>query len=337
MKILHAPINIAGQPTEISRAQRRLGYISDVLVLNTDSFGYEADINLKLKQEKSRLKRAWKLLANFFYCLRTYDVFHFHGMRTLLPQSIDLPILRLFGKKTIMQYWGSDIIQFDIAQYRMLYKKEDFEKVFHQQDDEKKRTQIAKMEKMVDVTIVGDPELLPFSPKSKVVPKALNLDKFEFVGVNKENHRLKIVHAPSNRGVKGTDKIIEVIDNLKKSGLDFEFILVEGKSNLEAMEIYKSADLIIDDIMQGPYGILCMEAMALGKPVMCRIDDSLIQNYPGLPVINVNPDNLGQKIKEVMASSSLREKLSHEGREYMEANHDIMKSAQKFLDLYKTL
>lgn len=337
MRILQAPINVAGQPSDISKAQRRLGYKSDVMIFKNDFSGRICDIDLKLDSEKSYLKRIAKILANFNYCVKNYDIFHFHYAKSLLPYNLDLPILKLLDKKILMQYWGSDVIQFDIAQKRMRYKKEDYEKVFHKQDDAKKRAQIAKMEKMVDVTVVGDPELLPFSPKSVVVAKALNLDEFEFIGVNKENHRLKIVHAPSNRGVKGTDKIIKIIEKLKNDGLDFEFILVENMTNSQAKEVYKSADLIIDDIMQGPYGILCMEAMALGKPVMCRIDDSLIHAYPGLPIINVNSDNLYQEIKKVLENLDLRIKLAKEGRKYMEANHDIMKTAQKFIDLYKSL
>lgn len=337
MKILHSPINIAGQLTAISRAQRKLGYVSDVMVFNQNDFEYECDINLKTCQERWKIIRAYKILANFLKCLVKYDVFHFHYGRTLLPYKLDLPILRLFGKKIVMQYWGTDVIQFDIAAKRTLFNQEQMSEIFHEQNDDQKRKEIAKMEKMVDVTVVGDKELTYYSPKSKSILKAIDLEKIPFIGLDLKSHTFKIVHAPSNRGVKGTDQIIKTIENLKKEGLKLDFTLVEGKSNEGAMQIYQNADLIIDDILQGPYGILCMEAMALGKPVMCHIGPLLVPNYPGLPIINVNPDNLGQKIKEVMASSSLREKLSHEGREYMEANHDIMKTAQKFIDLYKSL
>ena len=337
MRILQAPINVAGQPLAISRAERLLGHKSDVMIFKNDFSKRESDINLKMDEEKSRLKRTVKFFTNFCYCLANYDIFHFHYGQSLLPYNWDLPILRLLGKKTLMQYWGTDIIQFDIAVKRTEYSPEEIQEVFHKQDDNLKRQKIAQMEKKVDLTIIGDYALQIFSPKSKIVPIALDLNQFKFVGVEEGPHKLKVVHAPSNRLVKGTDHIIKILDQLQKDGLDFELILVEGKSNAEAMEIYKSADLIIDDIMQGPYGILCMEALALGKPVMCHIDQSLVAHYPGLPIINVSPHNLAQQVKKVLEDTKMRVDLSYEGRKYMEANHDIMKTAEKFIDLYRSL
>lgn len=337
MKILHAPSNVAGQLTVISRAQRRLGYVSDVMIFNQNDFKYACDINLNTSKKKSVLIHGCKILINFVKCLIKYDVFHFHCGSTLLPYNVDLPILRFFGKKTIMQYWGSDVIQFDIASQRTLFKKNKLPEIFFKQDDNKKRRDILRLEKMVDVTVVGDKELTYYSPKSKLILKAMDLAKIPYVGIDLKPHVFKIVHAPSNRGVKGTDKIIEVVETLKKKNFDFEFVLVEGKTNDEAKEIYKSADLIIDDIMQGPYGILCMEAMAMGKPVMCHIGSLLVPNYPGIPIINVNPDNLSQKIQEQMSDSNLRDKLSKKGRTYMEKHHDIDKIAQEFINLYETL
>lgn len=337
MRILQAPINVAGQPLVLSRAQRQLGYKSDLMIFKNDFSKRESDINLKIDEEKSSFKRIFKFLGNFCYCLVNYDIFHFHYGKSLLPYNWDLPILRLFGKKIVMQYWGTDIIQFDIAVTRSEYSKEEIQEVFHRQDDDKKRVQIAQMEKKVDVTVVSDYALSIYSPKSKIIPIALDLQKIEFVGVKTEPHRLKIVHAPSNRLVKGTDHIVKILEKLQSDGVGFELIMVENKSNTEAMEIYKNADLIIDDIMQGPYGILCMEALALGKPVMCHIDKALASHYSGLPIINVNPRNLYQEVKKILEDVDLRVKLSHEGREYMEVNHDIMKTAQRFIELYKSL
>ena len=37
------------------------------------------------------------------------DVFHFYFGLTLVPQSLQFPILRLFGKRSVMHYLGSDI------------------------------------------------------------------------------------------------------------------------------------------------------------------------------------------------------------------------------------
>jgi hypothetical protein len=48
----------------------------------------------------------WRALARL---LPHTDVFHFVFGLTLVPQTLQFPLLRLFGKKSVMQYLGSDI------------------------------------------------------------------------------------------------------------------------------------------------------------------------------------------------------------------------------------
>jgi len=335
MKILHAPVNIAGQLTEISRAQRLLGYQSNVLVFDQEYLNYEADINLNLKKTDSVFNRVYRIVRNFIECLLTYDVFHFHGGRSLLPYGWDLPIYRLFGKKVFMQYWGSDCFQYDIAHQYALFTEKEMAAIFHPQKDENVRSRIKVVQSLVNATIVGDPALSPFVPKSKIVLKGVNLEKLKFVGLKPKISHLNLVHAPSRKEVKGTDIILKTIERLRQEGYKFNFKLIEKQSNEKALEFYRKSDVIIDDVLQGPYGILCMEAMALGKPVLCRIDPKLKKFYHNLPVVDSNPDNLYQNLRKILGNKKLREKLSRQGRIYMETNHDILKSAKKFIKLYK--
>ena len=44
----------------------------------------------------------------------------------------------------------------------------------------------------------------------------------------------------------------------------------------------------------GIYGVFSIESMALGRPVICSLTDSLYENYD-LPIISINPANLADK------------------------------------------
>lgn len=201
MKILHAPENIAGQVSIISRAQRALGVKSDVLVFNQNIFNYECDVNLNL-YNKPRIVKEVLLVLNFVRCLFKYNLFHFHFSNSLLPYNWDLPILKLFGKKIIMHYWGSDVIQGDIAiNYYLFHMAEDLKKIYS--NDDKKREKISKINEYVDVSIVGDYSLSPFSPDSIVIRQAIDLTKLPFVGCETKRKIVKIVHAASDRKKKG--------------------------------------------------------------------------------------------------------------------------------------
>ncbi len=63
-----------------------------------------------------------------------------------------------------------------------------------------------------------------------------------------------VVHAPSNRGVKGTEVIVQIVERLKDDGMDFNFSLVEGMPNNEARKVYEQADLLVDQLYAGWYG-----------------------------------------------------------------------------------
>ena len=163
MKILHAPENIAGQPIIISRALREHGLKSDLLVFNKSPFDYEYDFCLNLKK-KSMFGRIFKILINFLKCTIKYDIFHFHFGRSLLPDNLDLPILKFFNKIIIMHYWGNDVRQLDISIKYSLLTLEKFKNLKPYRNDEQKRKKIKRMNKYLNGSIVGDYSLLPFSP-----------------------------------------------------------------------------------------------------------------------------------------------------------------------------
>jgi len=336
LRVLHAPANIAGQATTISRAQRELGIKSDVLVFNQNVFAFDVDIDLKIDSRPwgtRILSKKW----NFLTCVRKYDVFHFHYGRSLLPLNLDLGLLRMMGKKTVMQYWGSDVMQTDLAKKYTLLDEEMLRKLIPGIDDEKQRKKIAKINKKVGASIVGDYSLVPFSPDSKVVRQALDISKFPYVGVEPKEEGINIVHAPTKRAIKGTDLILPAIERLRKEGFKINTVLVENMPHDKAIEVFKTADIVVDDILQGPYGLLAMECMALGKPILGRIDRHFAGMYKDLPIVNTDPDSIYENLKALATDPAMRAELGKKGRAYVEANHDAKMIAQQLIDIYKSL
>jgi len=340
LKILHGPENVAGQATAISRSQRKLGYKSDVLIFQQSHYKYECDFNLNLAKYPNFLHPIIKLLYFPFFFV-SYDTFHFHYGHTLLPKFIDLYIIRYigraFGKRALMEYWGSDILQFELAKRYTLISETTLRSVYPFLDDSQQQKKIELISKLVDRTLVGDYSLLPFSPGSVVVRQAIDYSEIPFVGVDMGKRTINIVHAPTKRGIKGTDIIVREVERLRKEGFPIELVLVENVPHADAMEIYKGADIVVDDVLQGPYGIFAMECMALGKPVLARIDEKLMSHYQGLPILNTPPDKLHDNILMLVRDPSMRDELGRKGRRYIEENHDGMKIAQQLIQIYKSL
>jgi glycosyltransferase involved in cell wall biosynthesis len=340
MRILHAPKNIAGQATIISRGQRRLGVQSDVAVFDQNRMNFECDYVYNLSKFPGFLRPLVKLAFFPFFFIK-YDVFHFHYGTTLLPKNFDLAIFtsigKALGKRTVMEYWGSDIIQSDVAKHYTLFDERTFAEVFPNLDNEKRRKTIARTNRLVGAHIVGDYSLKPFSPDSLVIRQVLDCKELPFIGCEQKGDEINIVHAPTNRNIKGTDKILKEIEALRKQGHQIKVTLVENLPHQQAIEMYKGADIVIDDVLQGPYGIFAMECMALGKPVLCRIDEKLVSCYKDLPIVNTPPEKIQDNLMMLMASPDLRKELGRRGREYVEKNHDADVIARQLLTVYDNI
>lgn len=337
MKVLHAPENIAGQASILAKAQRELGVEADVLVFNQNKFNYESTINLSLSG-KTKINRYFLLISNFIRCLFKYDMFHFHFGASLLPGNLDLPILKFFGKKMVMHYYGSDIRQSDIAINYVYFKTlAELQKIYPEKMDKYKLNKIKKIEKYANLTIVDDYPLLLYSPKSIVISQAIDLTKFHFIGCDNKNKKIKIVHAPSHREIKGTKYVSAAIERLKEEKYDIDFCLIENKTNDEVLEICKNADIIVDQLLLESHGVFLIENMALGKPVLCRIDEKLIKYYQDIPILRTDPDNIYENLKLLIEKPDLRKELGEKGRKYVEERHDSKKIAKQLLELYKSI
>lgn len=332
---MHAPLDTAGQASTICRAQRALGYQSDILVFNEPKFKYEHDYCLNLK----KYHLIWRDLIRFkafIALILKFDIFHFHGGLSFLRYNLDIPFLRLCGKKVVMQYWGSDVIQTDLATRYSNWTKMDLARIYPKVNNKAKRRQIARISRWVNKTIVGDFSLLPYSPESTVIRQAIDLENLPYTG-SKNHQTVTIVHAPSNRNVKGTKYILAAIKKLKKEKYPIRFILLEKQPHQQAVEIYKQADIVVDAILQGSYGILSLECMALGKPVLCFIHPTSIKYYKNLPIVNTDSISVYSNLVKLIKDPQLRKQLGVSGRKYVQENHNAIKIAKQFIKLYEKI
>jgi hypothetical protein len=175
-----------------------------------------------------------------------------------------------------------------------------------------------------------NPDLLYFLPEtiSSFLPYSIaSWHEIQNVPYN-INRKIKVVHSPSNRSAKGSKYIIQALENLKKR-YSLEIVLVEKVPNREALEIYKQADLVVDQVLAGWYGALAVEAMKMGRPVAVFIREDDLKFIPEKmamdlrsAVINLNPLNIERVIEEHFQSPQLLYQKSEAGLEYVHRWHD---------------
>lgn len=334
LRILHAPINIANQVNIIAKAQRELGYSSFSCSFSNNWFNYKSDQCLDLEKLNNKYHRIFRMSQFFLNSILKYNVFHFYFGNTLLPRYYDLPILKRMNKKMVMQYLGSDIRQKSIAE-----RKNKFLQV-KVKDEKEIRHRISTVAKYIKTAIV-DYELQEYIQgyfeKIVIIRAALNIQDYRPAIPSLYKKIPLIVHAPSDKRIKGTEYVLQAIDKLKEE-YDFKFKLVRGLNHEEAKNIYEKADIIVDQLLGGSHGVFSIEAMALGKPVICYIREDLKDKYPkDLPIISANPDTIYNVLKVLIEDAKLRHELGEKGRVYVEKYHDARKIAEKLIKVYESL
>ena len=150
--------------------------------------------------------------------------------------------------------------------------------------------------------------------------------------------RMRVVHSPTHLAAKGTEHVRRAMSELIARGAPIDYIEVQNRSHLQALEIYRGADLVIDQLCSGGYGVSSAEAISLAKPVVCSMIPEIEATYiPELPIINANPDTIERVLAEWVDRPRERHELGLAYRAYAERIHDHRAVARRMLDAYETL
>ena len=333
VKILHGTMEIANQMHALTGGLQKNGYQARYVNYYSSYLGYQGDINIfqdcKTQQEvNGRINKFAK------QALTEYDIFHFHFGTSLTLNNSDLPLLKSHGKKVLMNYWGSDVRRLSVAQKYNPYA------MVKSTNESKIIQDMKKIAKYITHCVVGDQELnlyvKDYFPNVHILPVAIDIASY-CPQTTKANPKPLFVHAPTSPEVKGTKHILRAIEILQQE-YDFDFQLIQGMSHEQAKQAYQQADLIIDQILIGSHGVLAVEAMAMGKPVVCWISEYMRDKYfDDLPIIIANPDTITDVLRHILCNMDMLSELGKRGRRYVEKNHDADDIAERLISIYQKL
>jgi glycosyltransferase involved in cell wall biosynthesis len=121
-----------------------------------------------------------------------------------------------------------------------------------------------------------------------------------------------------------------------------ELDLVEGVPHTEARERYRRADVVVDQLNAGWYGLFAIEAMALGKPVVSFLhDDARLRTREAfgldVPIVQATKETLTDALRPLVDAPAERRRLGTAGRAYVERVHDVDVLADRLLEIYARL
>jgi hypothetical protein len=142
---------------------------------------------------------------------------------------------------------------------------------------------------------------------------------------------LRIVHAPNHRHIKGTQALIDAVRDLRSEGVAIELELIEKRPNAEVLAAIERAHVIADQLVVGWYAMFAIEAMAMGKPVICYIRPDLEEFYrmaglleqDEMPFLKANVVTIKSLLRDVAEKPQDLQTLGRRSREYVVRHHSL--------------
>jgi len=326
-----------------------------VLVALQNVLNYNADINLNIQNINSDVLKLLKLITAFYTFRSKFDVFHFNFGSSLIHSvryNLNLIDLPYYPKKSKLfaTYNGCD------ARQKFPSMKRTVISPCHNQDcyygqcnsgkrDIKRRRAINKMARYVNHIWALNPDLLYYLPanKSSFLPYSLSLKEIRYTP-SKFDKKLKILHAPTNRSAKGSEIILSALAKIKaKYKNQIEVIIVENVPHKQALQLYHTADLVIDQILIGWYGGFAVEMMAMGKPVIARIAKEDLHFIPPQmaadvqeAIINADPENIYDVLERCVEDKQFLMEKVQIAQEYVRKWHDPLYVARLTKEKYES-
>jgi len=256
----------------------------------------------------------------------------------------DLRLWHLLGKRVAMTFYGDDIRPVGLSLERNPFTHLALPALRGAADrDAPKRRLVAALARRGVRLFATNPDLLAALPPGAIFLPYGHVDPARHAPRPPgEGRKLRLLHMPTNRAVKGTDLFIAAVDRLRKAGAAVELTLVEGRSNAEALAILAEHDVLLDQLHVGWFGGVAVEAMAMGKPVIAHLnpaDEALVPEAyrAALPVIRADPANVDAVLAGLLATprTALREQ-GLRARHFVEAWHDPASVARQVLAAYLT-
>ncbi|MDB5197684.1 MAG: hypothetical protein JWP88_2055 [Flaviaesturariibacter sp.] len=283
-----------------------------------------------------------KGLARLGKYLAWCDIIHVFYDTSVTVGRKELALIKRFSRKKFISFLGSDIRNPEISLRLNPY----FPAAFHDPGYEYKHESTEASQKIqADFSAAGfkaihwgtdlynDPK---FFPEHYNIPlAAVN----HYGKQNKEQSRdnVLIVHSPSAPVAKGTTHVLKAIEELQHRNItNFRFQLLKDITNDEYQKYLADADILIDQMIWGGYGIASVQALALGKVVISYLLPQRLEIIYGkeCPVVDANIDNLADVLEGLIGNYERRAEISRKGIAYYYKVHSPVSVAKRHLDVY---
>lgn len=325
MRVLHAPMQIAGFGSLMARELRALGFEAESWSPAPDYLGWAPDRVIDLGSARGAASAAVAACR----WLGPDDVLHLSFGRGFLPNLSDIGILANHCR-TFVSFFGSDARLESLAREQCPTAK----------------TKAAESWVDAQLRALAVHPVVPIAHEHRL---AVGLRRYFRtvlvcpVGIDLSLHpttppparaRVRVAHAPTWPEGKGTQYVVDAVRSLFDAGLPIELDLIQNVSHEQCRARMADADIVVDQLLDGSPGAVTYEALHTGRAVVVNTCAAYLDTLPGgpPPVHHATPDTVRDVLGGLVLDASLRG--AHGGPEWVRAHHDHRVQARVLAKLY---
>ncbi|MEI5585053.1 MULTISPECIES: glycosyltransferase family protein [unclassified Agromyces] len=147
------------------------------------------------------------------------------------------------------------------------------------------------------------------------------------------DERPLVVHIPSRAGLKGSAAIEPALRRLDAEGV-VRYERHEGVAADAMPDLYRRADVVLEQFAIGSYGVAACEALAAGRIVVGHVRDEVrdhVRREGGageLPIVQSRASELERVLRDLVADRARARSIAAEGPRFVRAVHDGRRSAE---------
>ncbi len=225
-----------------------------------------------------------------------------------------------------------------------------------------KRAERVCWKKATRLIAVSEIEASLMGRKVDVIPNGVDVDKFKMKKIIKDKENKKVLFIGDFKWIQNKDSIVYIIKNIWpkvvknnpnavlwvvgkkipesiKSLKDGSIVFDENASN-ETEKIFQEADILLSPIrVGGGTNFKILESMSCGTPVVTTKlgNEGINATENEEIIISDKPEEFSNKTSLLLTDDYLYEKISRNGRKFIEKNFDWKNISEKLDRVYESL
>ena len=331
VRLLIGPANFAGQGYQWARAvERHMPDISaQAFAFLNGRFDFPVDYAVS---RSTYANLAWQKDQKR-HVIRSYTHVLIEAERPLFgtlygPEcSSELPVLRKAGLAVALLAHGSDvrIPSHHVERYQWSpFRESDWEIIPTLEYNATRNA--ALLRGYEGHVLLSTPDLLDDIPNGVWCPVVVDPDVWATSEAPMSGERPVVVHAPSNSRMKGSELVDPIVQRLADAGL-VSYRRITNVTPDRMPEVYRSADVVLDQFRLGSYGVAACEGMAAGRIVVGHVADNvrkrvLAATGAALPIVEATPATLEETLMMLVEDRERSRAIAKASTAFVRAVHD---------------